>query len=232
MTGFDLAFTTLIVFGTMIAAVGAVLWVLRRAKRELDDAGKQTARWASFVLVAWAAFAVGFGAIIGLSFGILPFMVAAPLILGTAFSFTVRGKQLLSKIELHHIIVIQTYRFAGFIFLYLYYVPGVLTRGFALNAGIGDMLTGILAAPVAWLVWKKVQGYQYYAVAWCALGIGDLILAGASARIYGPASLGDFPINTVPLFLGPPLGILLHIFVLRILWLKHRSVLVPTPKRA
>ena len=47
--------------------------------------------------------------------------------------------------------------------------------------------------------------------------------APTSAQLYGAERLVDFPINTVALFLGPPLGILLHIFVLRAWWLQKRS---------
>jgi hypothetical protein len=232
MTGFVLTVTTTLVFGTIVLAILGILWTLREATRDLNPRGQQTARWAVRILIGWAVFAIGFAATVGLSFGILPLMVGVPLILGTIFSFTARGKELLSAVKLHHIIAIQIYRIAGFIFLYLYYETGLLTRGFALNAGWGDVLTGVLAAPVAWLVWKQVRGYQYYAIAWCILGIGDLINAGVSSRLYGPASLVDFPINTVPLFLGPPLGILLHIFALRIVWLQHRRSLVTTTKAA
>lgn len=225
MTGFDTAFTSAVIFGTIVVTLWVLFLMLRGAAHKLDDRGKQTARWAAAALLGWAVFAIGFGAVFGLNFLKLPPMVAAPLILGLVFSFSSRGKQLLSAIELHHIIAIQIYRMAGFIFLYLYYVPGTLTRGFALNAGIGDVLTGLLALPVAWLAWKRVRGYQLAVVAWCLFGIGDLVNAGLSARLYGPASLGDFPVNTVPLFLGPPLGILLHLYALRILWLKHRTAL-------
>ena len=228
MTGFELAFTSALIFGTIAAALCAIVLTLRSAARKLDDTGRQTARWAAAVVIGWAAFAISFGAVFGLDFWILPPMVAAPLILGGIFSFSARGRQLLGAIELHHLIAIQIYRIAGFIFLYLYFGPGVLTRGFALNAGTGDVLTGLLAAPVAWLAWKKARGHEIAVVAWCLFGIGDLINAGLSSRIYGPASLVDFPINTVPLFLGPPLGILLHIYALRILWLRRQ----PAPAAA
>jgi hypothetical protein len=232
MTGFELAFTSAMIFGTIIAALWGLLLILRSAAHKLDDTGRQTARWAAAVLLGWAAIAIGFGAVFGMSFLSLPPMAAAPLILGSIFSFSARGRQLLGAIDLHHIIAIQIYRIAGVIFLYLYFGPGVLTRGFALNAGTGDVLTGLMAAPVAWLAWKKVRGYPVVVVAWCLFGIGDLINAGLSSRLYGPASLVDFPINTVPLFLGPPLGILLHIYALRILWLKRRAALVAAPERA
>jgi hypothetical protein len=232
MTSLQLAFTSIVIFGTIILTLCAIILALRSAAKRLDAPGRQTARRAEAVLIGWAVFAVGFGAVFGMNFNKLPPMVAAPLIVGTIFSYTARGKQLLSAVKLHHIIAIQVYRIAGFIFLYLYYEAGVLTRGFALHAGWGDVSTGVLALPVAWLTWKKVQGYQHVVVAWCILGIGDLINAGASARIYGPALLVDFPVNTIPLFLGPPLGILLHILALRILWLKHRAPLVSTAKHA
>jgi hypothetical protein len=229
MTSLQLAFSSIVIFGTIIMTLCAIILALRSAAIRLDEPGRQTARRAEAVLIGWAVFAVGFGAVFGMNFNKLPPMVAAPLIVGTIFSYTARGKQLLSAVKLHHIIAIQVYRIAGFIFLYLYYEAGVLTRGFALHAGWGDVLTGMLALPVAWLVWRKVQGYQYFVVAWCILGTGDLINAGASAR---PALLVDFPVNTIPLFLGPPLGILLHILALRILWLKHRAPLVSTTKHA
>jgi hypothetical protein len=232
MTGFDLAFTSAVIFGTIIAALWGLLLMLRSAAQKLDDTGRQTARWAAAALIGWAAFAISFGAVFGMNFWKLPPMVAAPLILGSIFSYSARGRQLLGAIDLHHIVAIQVYRIAGFIFLYLYFGPGILTRGFALNAGTGDVLTGLLAAPVAWLAWKKVRGYQFVVAAWCLFGIGDLINAGLSARLYGPASLVDFPINTVPLFLGPPLGILLHIYALRILWLKRQPNLASVPARA
>lgn len=226
MTGFDLAFTSIIVFGTTVGVLLGMIWILQKAAQKLDDDGKRTARFVSFILIGWAAFSISYGAFVGMTFLTLPFLAGVPILTGSLLSFTNRGKQLLSAIDLHHIIALQSYRIAGFIFLYLYYVPGTLTRGFALNAGIGDMLTGLLAVPVAWLVRKKIKGYEYFVVAWCLFGAGDLINAGISARLYGPAQLVDFPINAVPLYLGPPLGILLHICTLRILWLKSKQPLV------
>ena len=225
MTGFDLAFTSIAVFGTVVAVLLAMIWILQKAAQKLDDDGKRTARLVSLTLVGWAAFSISYGALVGMSFLTLPILAGVPVLTGSLLSFTDRGKQLLSAIDLHHIVALQSYRLAGFIFLYLYYVPGILTRGFALNAGVGDMLTGILALPVAWLTWKKIRGYEYFVVAWCLFGSSDLINAGISSRLYGPASLVEFPINVVPLFLGPPLGILLHLCALRILWLNRTQPL-------
>jgi len=43
----------------------------------------------------------------------------------------------------------------------------------------------------------------------------DLIVAPATALYFQAQVLGIYPISLVPLFLGPPLGILTHILSLR-----------------
>ena len=68
MTGFDLAFTSALIFGTIAAALCAIVLTLRSAARKLNDTGRQTARWAAAVVIGWAAFAISFGAVFGLDF--------------------------------------------------------------------------------------------------------------------------------------------------------------------
>ena len=96
-------------------------------------------------------------------------------------------------------------------------------RGFALNAGWGDVLTGVLALPVGTMVMRRMSGHGVALVLWSIIGIGDLILAPVSAWLYGAQDLVTFPLNSIPLFLGPPLGILLHIVTLRIYYLREHT---------
>jgi hypothetical protein len=60
--------------------------------------------------------------------------------------------------------------------------------------------------------------------AWSAFGILDLIVAPTAAAIFGFEAAGQtpgFPITTIPLFFGPPFGILIHIVTLRAFALRH-----------
>jgi hypothetical protein len=109
----------------------------------------------------------------------------------------------------------QSYRMAGFIFLFPFLAYGVIPAAFAVPAAVGDMLTGALAVPVGRAIAQGRPGAAKWAVAWNILGIVDLIVAPASA-IGSQANVFGLPILAIiPLFLGPPLGILVHVFSLR-----------------
>jgi len=110
---------------------------------------------------------------------------------------------------------IQTYRVAGIMFVFPFLTYGIIPAGFAWPAGIGDALTGILAPVVALLVARNRPHARQWAVAWNLFGTLDLIVAPATALYFQAQVLGIYPISLVPLFLGPPLGILTHILSLR-----------------
>jgi len=120
------------------------------------------------------------------------------------------------------LIAVQTYRVGGAIFL-PFLAAGALPARFALPAGIGDMLTGIAAPVVALLVARKRPGAYAWAVAWNLFGILDLVAAPISSVLSHATNVGRFPLVLVPLFLGPPLGILTHIYSLRNLAVNSRK---------
>lgn len=109
----------------------------------------------------------------------------------------------------------QVYRVAGFIFIWPFFTGGALSPVFALPAGIGDTLTGLAAPLVAWAVANKRPGSHKLAIAWNWFGILDLIVAPVAAVLAQSTNIGRFPLVIVPLFLGPPLGILTHLYSLR-----------------
>jgi hypothetical protein len=112
-------------------------------------------------------------------------------------------------------IAIQTYRVAGIMFVFPFLTYGILPAGFAYPAGIGDALTGIFAPIVALMVTRNRPNAVKWAVAWNLFGTLDLIVAPATARLFQARVLNIYPLDLVPLFLGPPLGILTHILSLR-----------------
>ena len=113
------------------------------------------------------------------------------------------------------LIAVQFYRVAGFLFLWPMWSSGALSGAFALPAGIGDTLTGLAAPFVAWAVARRKRGSHALAVAWNWFGILDLIVAPVAAVLAQSTNIGYFPLVVVPLFLGPPLGILTHVYSLR-----------------
>jgi len=113
------------------------------------------------------------------------------------------------------LIAIQTYRVAGIMFIYPFVTYGILPAGFGYPAGVGDALTGIFAPIVASMVARNRTHAVKWAIAWNLFGTLDLIDATATALLFQAPVLSIYPIALVPLFLGPPLGILTHILSLR-----------------
>ena len=113
------------------------------------------------------------------------------------------------------LIAIQTYRFAGIMFVFPFLTYGIVPAGFGWPAGIGDALTGIFAPIVALMVARNQPHAFKWAVAWNLFGTLDLIVAPATALFFQARVLNIYPLALVPLFLGPPIGILTHIFSLR-----------------
>src|SRR5215472_16166133 len=86
--------------------------------------------------------------------------------------------RLVSAIPLHWLVAAQVYRVGGGIFLVLW-VDGRLPWQFALPAGTGDVITGIVAPIVAVRLAQNAMGAHRAAYAWCLFGIGDLVVAVA-----------------------------------------------------
>lgn len=141
-------------------------------------------------------------------------MVVA-IALGAAFLASRTVRTLYAAIPSDWLIRTQVYRTAGIMFVWPFMVNGTLSAGFALPAGIGDALTGLSAPFVAWAVAQRRPGAYKLAVAWNWFGIADLIVAPTAAVLSGTQLASIYPLGLIPLFLGPPLGILTHIYSLR-----------------
>ena len=123
----------------------------------------------------------------------------------------------------HWLVLPQVYRLVGGVFLYPFLAYGVLPGGFAWPAGVGDMTVGALAPLVALTLVRGTPRARTWAVLWNVLGIVDLVIAPLSALASGAQIPSIYPLAIVPLFLGPPLGVLLHVLSLRNLWVNRES---------
>jgi hypothetical protein len=152
-----------------------------------------------------------------IEFGILiPILVGAVAIWRSA-----RVGQMIDGIPQHWLVGVQVFRLVGIVFLVLY-ASGQLPGIFALPAGIGDALVGIMAPIIAIRIANNASGSANLVRAWNWFGILDLIVAVSTGFLTSPSPLqlfsfdlpnyliSKFPLVLIPTFLVP-LAILLHI---------------------
>jgi hypothetical protein len=145
----------------------------------------------------------------------LPIAVFLPIIAGLWLIFRSRiMAQIIDATPLSWLIGVQVYRVIGVIFLILL-GAGQLPREFALPAGSGDMLVGLLALPVAWLVRSGSKHALTAAYVWNALGILDFVVAMTTGFLTSPSPLqllafdhpnliaSAYPLVMIPAFLVP-----------------------------
>jgi hypothetical protein len=154
-----------------------------------------------------------------------PVALALPILLRSR-----RIGEVLDAMPASWVVALQVLRVNGFAFLlgWLYgTVPGV----FALPAGIGDVLTGLLAVPVAISLASGSRESRRAAIAWNIFGLLDFAIAlsiglAIAFRVIetGVASAtgGLYPAVMIPAF-GVPTWIILHAVSLRQLWRKNRA---------
>lgn len=150
----------------------------------------------------------------------LPVLIGLPLLLRSK-----RIGALLDAIPASWLVGLQVYRVFGGIFL-VAWSRGAISGTFALPAGLGDVLVGLLALPVAYLLYAGAPAARWVAIAWNILGLVDFAIAIGIGILSAPgplqliipdrpnAQLGTFPTVMIPAF-AVPSSILLHALSLR-----------------
>ncbi len=146
---------------------------------------------------------------------VLPVLLALPLLM--------RSKNVAAAIDAvppSWLIGLQVYRVLGAVLL-VRWAAGTLPGAFALPAGAGDVLVGLLALPVAFFVHSRARGGRAAGYAWNVLGIFDLALALAMGFLTSPGrfqmfaldqpntGVGTYPLVMIPAF-AVPLSLILH----------------------
>lgn len=125
------------------------------------------------------------------------------------------------SLDLRLLVTLQMWRIAGFAILAAWGV-GALPGGFAIPAGLGDVLVAVLAPFVVWAIGRP-QGRTAF-LAFTTLGIADLVLAVTLGLLHSPgvevltggpttAAMGVLPLAFIPAF-GVPLTLSVHIISL------------------
>ena len=223
---------TAIVRPAVVIAVLAGLWV---ALKRATPRGRATTWLAvALPLVLWLAL-IWVSAAAGAFEGgrrripLLPLAIVLPLPIGLAFMM--RSSRIAAALDAappSWLVGLQVYRVLGANFLALWAygaIPGV----FALPAGIGDVLVGLLALPAALYLASGAPGGRAIAALWNFLGIADLVTAVTLGALSSPGPLqhlaldhpnvllGAYPTVMTPAF-AVPLSLILHGLSLWQLW--------------
>lgn len=129
-------------------------------------------------------------------------------------------RRFVRSLDLKVLTLAQSWRIAGAVFLALW-ASGKLPAGFALPAGIGDVLVGITAPLVAFGVVPRLPAWLPLYAAWTAFGVLDLIVAVALGILHSgtvglptgaitTAAMGTVPLSLIPTFFVP-LTMILHV---------------------
>jgi len=157
---------------------------------------------------------------------LVPLAIFLPLIVGVPI--LLRSKRIgeaLDAMPASWLVGLQVYRILGGIFL-VGWARGVTPGIFALPAGIGDVTTGLLALPVAYLLASRNGDGVRSAFAWNIFGLLDFVIAVGIGLATAPGALqvivpsipntgvGLYPTVLIPAF-AVPSSILLHVLSLR-----------------
>jgi hypothetical protein len=157
---------------------------------------------------------------------LLPFAIFLPVIVGVPILLrSKRVGDVLDAMPTSWLVGLQVYRVFGGIFL-VGWARGVVPGIFALPAGIGDMITGFLALPVAYYLASRNGDAARSAIAWNIFGLIDFTIAVGIGLAIAPgplqlivpsipnAAAGLYPAVLIPAF-AVPSSILLHVLSLR-----------------
>lgn len=118
-------------------------------------------------------------------------------------------RRALQTIPLYMLIGVHAIRVLGVTFLILY-AAGRLPAPFAPVAGWGDVMVGLAAGPVAWLVYKHGAAVRPTVLVWNILGLLDLAAAIGLGAVSSPGPLqliftepGSAIMTTLPWLLIP-----------------------------
>ena len=151
----------------------------------------------------------------------LPIAVVVPVVIGLVA--VTRSRRLAAAVDAappSWLVGFQVYRVLGGVFL-LQWAHGALPGAFAIPAGAGDMLVGLLALPVAVYAASGRRGSTAVVVAWNILGIADLVDALTLGFLSTPGPwqllahdhpnvlVGAYPTAMIPAF-AVPLSLILH----------------------
>jgi hypothetical protein len=235
------AYLTPYILTGMILVIATLALGLRRALRSAawPEADRAKALWSvSALLIGWfiVAAATSIAGFYRPSSGppTIQYGLLTPIVVGVlAFLSWPLLRRIVASVPSAWLVGVQFYRVLGVIFVVLYagrHLPGM----FALPAGVGDTLVGILAPFAAASFARSPEASANRVRLWNLLGIADLVIAVTLGFLTSPSPLqmfgfdhpsdliAMFPLSLIPVY-AVPLSILLHFASLQKLRQEQKS---------
>jgi len=163
----------------------------------------------------------------------LAMLIPLPIIAIVTFSKT--GTQLLQTVPSHWLVFMQSFRIIVELLLFFAYMAGKLPVQMTFEGRNFDVITGVLALPIGYLLAKKKTYAPKLAIAFNIIGVLLLLNILVIAVLSMPTTIRYFmnePSNTLvgqfPFILLPgvlvPIAYTMHIFSLRQLFLKQNKI--------
>jgi hypothetical protein len=213
-----------------IGMIAAILFGLRSALRNAGWTTYDrtvTVGAAAITVIGWFLLAIALASadayrgtadrIPTIQYGIL-----VPILIGGLLIWrSPRVARIIDAVPRHWLVGVQLYRTLGVIFLILY-AAGKLPGLFALPAGLGDVLVGVLAPVVAIAYRRGPRENTNLVSVWNLFGLADLVVAVTVGFLTSPSAfqlfafdlpnelISRFPLVLIPVFLVP-LSVLLHL---------------------
>lgn len=213
----------------VVAALAAISYVAARQRGSSRRSALNVTLGVGALLATWLAAAVATGG--------ADVFLGRPEVIAGVLLISVFAGVLLTRISAVHdalaaprvlalLTLVNVWRILGIVFIALY-LQHLLPAQFALPAGIGDVIIGLAAPVVAYTMWKH-PARRRLPITFHALGLLDLAMAVTLGVTSAPGALQLFTgePNTLPMTMLPevliptflvPLGVIIHITVLRIL---------------
>jgi hypothetical protein len=142
----------------------------------------------------------------------IPMALIATLLLGYLLLLSPAYRRIIAAVPQHWLIGIQVFLILGAVWLVRYFT-GELPGLFALPAGIGDVMTGLLAPFVAYARYSGKPYARTAAIVWNLFGMADLVNAVVLGGLTNGAGGIVFPLVLIPVY-GVPRSFLIHSYSL------------------
>src|SRR5262245_4056328 len=180
---------TIITAALMMLVVNALITFM-----DVSRTAKVTLAAVIGVWIGFAAAAAGAGWIaISRPFPLVGLFVAAPLLAAALATAWPAARKAMLSIPMPVMVAVNVVRVLGVLFLMLA-AAGRLSGPFPYSAAWGDIITGVVAVVVLWLLKDGVARHTTAIAAWNLFGAADLVLAIA----FGATSAEGSPVQLFP----------------------------------